>query len=64
MPNENDAGKPWYRRPAYLGVIGVLVVLIVYFWLGPPRSPDFEVYVDPMGYLRIRRSPSNHGPSR
>ncbi|MCJ7653877.1 MAG: hypothetical protein MUO97_00995 [Dehalococcoidia bacterium] len=45
--------KPWYRNPAYLGVIVAIVAIVVsiilwQFGPNPPRGPDFSISVSPM----------------
>ena len=50
MSNENK--RPWYRSPAYLGVIvaivAIVVSIIVWQWPNPPPPPDFSISVSPM----------------
>ena len=50
MSNENR--RPWYRNPAYLGVIvaivAIVVSIIVWQWPNPSPPPDFSISVSPM----------------
>jgi len=50
MSNENR--RPWYKNPAYLGVIvailAIVITIIVWQWPNPSPLSDFSISVSPM----------------
>jgi len=50
MSNENR--RPWYKNPAYLGIIvaivAIVVSIIVWQWPNPSPPSDFSISVSPM----------------